>query len=318
VLVAGSGSIAARHMRNLLAMGVGRVVVLSARDLRSVSPFDDARVVPTVTIPEDCPGVAIVANDTALHVKTTRRLLEAGAHVLVEKPLAAGTSEELRDLVREVAATDRVVRVAYNLRFLGAIQRIAALLREGRIGTPLFARIEAGQWLPDWRPGRDYRDGYSASASRGGGVALDLSHEIDYMRMLLGMPTAWSTYRAVTGLLDGDSEDVFEGVYSFDDGALCSVHLDYLERQPRRRIRIVGSAGTIECDIPGQRLDVSTGGTVTALGEPDLFDVERTYIREVEAFLAEIEGTPAGLPTLEDAVDVLRLLRDPNGGGADV
>jgi hypothetical protein len=262
--------------------------------------------------------VAIVANESSLHVQTARRLLDAGAHVLIEHPLAIGVSPGLLDLVRDVAATDRVVRVAYNLRFLGAIGRIASLLRDGTIGAPLFVRIEAGQWLPDWRPGRDYRDGYSASASRGGGVALDLSHEIDYMRMLLGMPTAWSTYRAVTGLLDGDSEDVFEGVYSFDDGALCSVHLDYLERQARRRIRIVGSVGTIECDIPGQRLDVSTGGTVTALGEPDLFDVERTYIREVEAFLAEIEGTPAGLPTLEDAVDVLRLLRDPNGGGADV
>lgn len=147
---------------------------------------------------------------------------------------------------------------------------------------------------------------------------MDLSHEIDYMRLLLGMPTVWSTHRAVTGLLEGDSEDVFEGVYSFGDGALCSVHLDYLERQPRRRIRIVGEAGTIECDIPGRRLDVSTEGTVEALGTPDLFDVERTYIRELEAFFAEVDGTPAGLPTLEDAMEVLELLDDKTGGANDV
>ena len=82
------------------------------------------------------------------------------------------------------------MRVAYNLRFLPVFREIERILREAVIGQTLFVRIEAGQHLGAWRPARPYALGYSASTARGGGVALDLSHELDYMRMLFGHPIA--------------------------------------------------------------------------------------------------------------------------------
>ena len=46
---------------------------------------------------------------------------------------------------------------------------------------------------------------------------------------------------ARTGFLPIESDDIFEGIYRFSDGGTVRVHLDYLERAPRRRMRIVGS-----------------------------------------------------------------------------
>lgn len=309
VLVAGSGSIAARHVRNLLALGVAEVVVLTARDLSANDAFSSPRIRVVDSIPADCPPVAIVATDTSRHVSVTRELVAAGAHVLVEKPIAAGITHEAILLADEAAASGLCVRVAYNMRLLGAIRRIGEHIAAGTIGRVLFARIEAGQWLPDWRPDRDYRESYSASASEGG-VGLDLSHELDYMCALFGMPASWKTLRARTGQLQIDSEDVFEGLYSYANGSVASVHLDYLERTPRRTMRVLGAEGSIECDMIGRRLEITSARGVSTERDDKLFDMSETYVSEVTSFFDEIAGGPKVLPSIEDGLDVLRLLND--------
>lgn len=316
VLVVGSGSIAQRHTRNLLALGVTEVVVLTRRDLSGVEAFEDARVTSSADIPDDCPAVAIVANDTDKHVPLARQLVALGASVLVEKPIADGITDELLALREEARAAGVVVRVAYNLRFLGAIGRVGELLADGVIGRRLFARIEVGQWLPDWRPGRPVTELYSASQQRGGGVALDLSHEVDYLTMLFGTPEDWRVLPSSTGLLGIEAPDVFEGIYAYPDGFSATVHMDYLERVTRRRIRVVGAEGVIECDVAGKLLRVARHGEAeTRYEQPGLFDGPGTYLAELESFFAEVSGeTPRqALPSLEDSIEVLRLLDDPCG-----
>jgi len=309
VLVAGSGSIAVRHVRNLLALGVAEVVVVTARDLSADDAFSSPRIRVVDSIPADCPPVALVATDTSRHVAVARELVAAGAHVLVEKPIATRDPHHAKLLAEEAAASGLCVRVAYNMRLLGAIRRIGESIAAGAIGDELFARIEAGQWLPDWRPDRDYRQSYSASASEGG-VGLDLSHELDYMCALFGMPASWKTLRAQTGQLQIESEDVFEGLYSYSNGSLVSVHLDYLEKTPRRTMRVVGAKGSIECDMIGHRLTTSSAQDVSVVRDDELFDMSDTYVSEVTSFLEEIAGGPRGLPTIEEGLDVLRLLND--------
>lgn len=313
VLIAGSGSIAQRHARNLTALGVPEVLVWTQRDVEGVESFATRNVRVITSVPDDCPNAAIVANDTDKHVATARELVAAGANVLIEKPVAARRDADLDALRAEVAAAGLVARVAYNLRFLRALGEVRSLLSEAALGQPLFARIEVGQWLPDWRPSRRLDELYSASASRGGGVALDLSHEVDYMVMLFGQPQRWITRSARTGVLGIAADDVFEGIYSYARGFTCSVHMDYLERVPRRRLRVVCSEGAIECDVIGGALSVTTCEGTTERRDPALFDTQATYVAELERFFGAIAGLPADgpdLPDLAEASDVLSLLAD--------
>jgi predicted dehydrogenase len=240
--------------------------------------------------------------------------------MLIEKPISDRLSAELEALRDEVLESGVVTRVAYNLRFLGAIERIRTVLEGGELGQLLFARIEVGQWLPDWRPKRPISETYSASSQRGGGVALDLSHELDYMLLLFGAPVDWSVRLSATGVLGIDAPDVFDGVYSFADGFSASVHMDYLERLARRRIRIVGSDGVLECDIVGRSMTVRLNDAEPALIDDEaLFDVARTYSEEHRSFFAQVAGVPVqtALPDLDAAIDVLRLIEAPRPTDTD-
>jgi predicted dehydrogenase len=322
VTVAGSGSIAQRHTRNLLALGVEEVLLWTARDVADVEAFSDARVRRVAELPADAPDVAVVANDTDRHVETARRLIRAGSHVLVEKPVAPMLSDALSRLCDEVDEAGLVARVAYNMRFLPALVRVRDVVASGALGDTLFARIEVGQWLPDWRPGRPLAASYSASESRGGGVALDLSHEVDFMCMILGRPAQWCARATRTGALPIASPDVFDAIYGFEGGSTCTVHMDYLEKPKRRRLRIVGTSGVLECDIAAGTLVLKADGGDQDLSAPGMFAGEATYTAEVLSFFAEVAGSGHGdvrLPTLREGADVLRLLCDgaADGGPSD-
>jgi predicted dehydrogenase len=313
VLVVGSGSIAARHVRNLLALGAREVILQTRRDVSSVPGFKDERITVTRDLPDDCPKFAIVANDTDRHVSAALELVKRDAHVLIEKPIAPAADDDLRQLAAEVQERGLVVRVAYNLRFLPVFREVERALREGVIGRVLFVRLEAGQHLGAWRPDRPYVLGYSASPARGGGVALDLSHELDYMRMLFGHPTVSCVHHAHSGSLGIESADIFDAIYEFPHGLVCSVHLDYLESALRRRLRIVGTDGVIECDLAAHRLSVDGGAVTQTFVDEHLFDTAQTYVDEVVNFLSETFGcTPSKvrLPTIADGRAILELLDD--------
>jgi predicted dehydrogenase len=133
------------------------------------------------------------------------------------------------------------------------------------------------------------------------------------MRLLFGDPTAWDVRTARTGVLDADVEDVFEGLYSFGDRFLCSVHMDYLEQGARRTLALVTSRGRLTCDFIARTLTA----TMDLPQHPDpssFFDMAATYRLEVAAFADAVAGRgvwPGA--TLADGRRVLELL----GSGHD-
>ena len=88
------------------------------------------------------------------------------------------------------------LRVAYQLRFHPAVRACASWCDRARSARLLSIQAEYGQYLPAWRPSRDYRDTYTAQAAQGGGILLDGSHEIDYVRWIAGEMAAVSASAA--------------------------------------------------------------------------------------------------------------------------
>jgi predicted dehydrogenase len=76
--------------------------------------------------------------------------------------------------------------VGFQFRFHPTLQKAAQLLRENSIGKPLSFHIQWGEYLPNWHPWEDFKQGYAARPDLGGGVILTLTHPLDYLRMLLG------------------------------------------------------------------------------------------------------------------------------------
>ena len=252
---------------------------------------------------------AIIANETYKHIDTAIALAEKGCNLFIEKPISHNL--EKIDLLKEITQKKQIkVFVAYNLRYLPAIQYIKDQISKHIIGALYFAKIEVGQYLPSWRPEVSYIDSYSASAEYGGGVALDLSHEVDYMRYLFGEPCLWKTMRSKASDLAISSEDIFEGIYKYKEGFVCNVHMDYLQRKAERKIRIVGSRGEIVCDFIEKWMEIKSPDGGMQVTEEKLFKMEDTYKNELQEFIETITSNKPVAISIEDGIKAIELLED--------
>jgi predicted dehydrogenase len=115
-----------------------------------------------------------------LHVEQARILIKADVPILIEKPLSVSTAG-IDELAALAEGKNVKVLVGYVLRYSHSFQYFQKMIKSRNVGEPLFVRVECGSYLPDWRPGQDYRKSASAKPVLGGGVLLELSHELDYV-----------------------------------------------------------------------------------------------------------------------------------------
>ena len=232
VLVLGAGSSGARHAATLQAAGA-RVSLCDpdAERSRGVAAHlgPDVEAVAFDLDRLDRSGAldgAVVASPTVHHVDQAAALLDVAPRVLVEKPLALDAASATPFLPHR----DRVA-VALNLRFHEPLVRLVEMVEAGQAGAVSGLRLWFGQWLPDWRPGSDYRTGYSARRDLGGGVLLDLVHELDVLVWLCGPGPhqVVGAHMGRHGPLDIDVEDTVKAIVRTADGAVA----DPLPRLPR-------------------------------------------------------------------------------------
>lgn len=293
ILVVGCGSIGQRHIRNLRALG--------EMDVRAYDP-DRSRLAEAVAIgASECdsldtalaasPAAVLVCTPPALHAEDALRALAAGAHVFIEKPLSISL-EEADAVLASARASGRVVVVGHNLRFDPGLRTAKRLLGEGAIGKILMIMSEFGQHLGQWRRG-DYRTTYSARREQGGGIVLDASHELDYVRWLAGEARSVAAMLSRSGSLEVDVEDAAVIIMRMRSGALATVSLDMLQRSYARRCKLVGSDGSIEWDLKGGlRLFRASDGAWQSW--PPAADLNAMYLDELRDFLAALRtGTRA-------------------------
>ncbi|MFA6322239.1 MAG: Gfo/Idh/MocA family oxidoreductase [Candidatus Buchananbacteria bacterium] len=200
----------------------------------------------------------IICNPTNLHLKTTKISLELGANVFVEKPLSAiYTLKEFKKLDQISQKRKLTIMVGYDMRFNPWIMEIERLIKNKIIGDVWGGRILAGQYLPDWRKNVDYRQVYSAKKKMGGGVLLDLSHELDYLNWLVSKPIKKILARKFfTQRLKIETEDICSLIVEYKDKTVIEIHLDYLIKPYRRTIELYGSRGTLVWDDNEQVIKV--------------------------------------------------------------
>ena len=200
------------------------------------------------------------------------------------------------------------VTVGYNLRFHPVIRKLRETVDSGCIGDILSVRVWAGQYLPDWHPGEDYREGYVARSELGGGVILTLSHELDYMYWLFGDVDEVTATTSQPSELEMDAESLAEITLVFKSGIVGQVHLDCLQRGASRGCELIGSGGTVRCDLNSGEIFMAENGT----GESQLLyredvDWNKTYVDELAHFIDCVSSGKEPLVTLHDGIAVLQI-----------
>jgi predicted dehydrogenase len=293
-LVVGLGSIGRRHARNWAALELGPLGVCRQLGAPQPEPLGvEAQEYRDLdqALADEQPDIVIVANPTSLHVETAREALQAGAHVLVEKPIGH-TLAGVHELIELAENKRKHVLVGYNLRFHPGLQRVRELLSANAVGRVVSARAEAGEYLPDWHPWEDYTKGYAARRDLGGGALLTLSHELDSLCWLLGAPRRVLAVVSHASSLEFDADDVAELVLQFVQGHTASVHVDYVRRPPKRALEIVGEEGVLrweyDANVVRQYTPITRQWRVEE-GDPK-FQRNDTYVTELRHFVACVRG----------------------------
>jgi predicted dehydrogenase len=118
------------------------------------------------------------------------------------------------------------------------------------MGRKIYSvEVRACSYLPDWRPGRDYRKCSSARRSDGGGVLRDLSHDLDYLLWIAGEWTSLSAVGGKLSQLEIETEDAVIITGSSERAAMFCVSLNYVDRQEERWIIVNTDEGTLRADL---------------------------------------------------------------------
>jgi predicted dehydrogenase len=302
VLIVGFGSIGQRHFRNIRALAQeARIALLRHRYTSSPEGTPVFRTLEDAAAFEA--ELVILASPASHHATQAVSLLPTCKAMLIEKPLADSV-ESGRFILDAVGASDAKTLVGYNLRFLSLLQQLRSLIHTKEHGNLLRFEAHVGQHLSLWRPGTVPEESVSAKPELGGGVFRELSHEIDYALWICGSPQRVRG-RANACLLSSECEDSVDIWIDFASGVQAALHMDMVDRLPRRVIRVICEHATLELDCIRQRLLVNEN-PVLMLHQSS----EETYLKEIEsvwnATFSE-DAQPEGA-TCREAMNVLEVI----------
>ena len=286
-LLVGYGSIGQRHEEVLRKMGAEIAVVDCFAENIPCPVFLSVQEALDVFQPQ----YIVVANRTFEHFKTLEQINHGGFQgtCLIEKPLAE------RPVPRDWKH-GFLVKVGYVMRFHPLIQQAVGLLQGKRL---LSIHAYVGQYLPDWRPGTDYKQCYSASKSQGGGALRDLSHELDYIVLLAG---AWKRVSALGGHfseLEIETDDVYGLLMQTEHCPVVLCQMNYLDRSVRRDCTIQYEGGTLYLDFVGNQIIHNGDVRTITLERNEMFEAMH---------LAAWASEPQGLCSFDEAIHTLELI----------
>ncbi len=332
-LFIGLGSIGSRHLQNLTTLCVQQGVLLRADALRSdiTRPLREGvaekitlqfvdfaqgdvtcaaqpqegtqaqRAQATALQPLDYYDLVFITNPTSLHAQVLQQVQGKAGALFIEKPIFDATQIEIA--LDTLVPNEQKAYVAAPMRWSATMLALKEYLAQHPDAAPYSARAICSSYLPDWRPGVDYRTVYSAHRALGGGVTIDLIHEWDYLVDLFGKPLEMHNFKGTYSQLEIDSDDISIYIARYPN-LLCELHLDYFGRNYRRALELFTREGTIIADF-GKGTLTLPDGTVQDYAE----ETNAWYLREMQYFMdyaAEGGATHSKNPP-QEALDVLRL-----------
>lgn len=308
ILVIGYGSIGKRHVRNLLKITKGEILIctkqknlkVNKKRIRVFENLEDAL--------KEKPVAALVTNITSKHITTSLKIAKQGIHLFIEKPLS-NSENEIKNLMEIVKQKKIITMMGCNLRFNPCIKKIKEIILKKEIGRIVNTQVECGTFLPDWHTYEDYRLGYSAKKSMGGGVILTVIHEIDYLYWLFGNVKEVISMSGKFSDLDIDVEDLSASVLKFKSNIIAELHLDYFQRPNSRKCKIIGTEGVITWDESINLVKVYHAHNKKwkiSLNKSK-YDSNQEYMDEMKYFIKCVSKKEKSVNDLKQGIDTLKI-----------
>lgn len=302
----GMGSIGKRHLGNVCELiksqGDSCTIDLYRSSLNCDLPAEITSLVSKQLLCSDSVvedyDMVFITNPTSMHLETALKFLDYTKAFFIEKPVF--NKFDVED--RVIAKLDEIpTYVACPLRFNPVLQYVKENIDVRKV---VSVRAISSSYLPDWRPGQDYRQTYSAHTDLGGGVDIDLIHEWDYLTWIFGMPSSCFGIAGKFSNLEIDSNDTALYVAN-NDHMSFELHLDYFGRKTQRTLDIFTHDDAIQCDLVAGTVTYLKGGkTLNLNSERNAFQMA-----EIKHFFDIAEGRVDNDSNVEHGVRVLKLTK---------
>ena len=299
VCFVGIGSIAKRHIRNLRSVCKDKGIELTIDAFRRTP--DNIEGVDKVFsslagVPNDYDAI-FITNPTDMHLDALEQFHDKGKNFFIEKPVVS--LSQIEKAKHFDTHENSIYYVACPLRYNAVIQYIKINISPSDV---ISVRSISSSYLPDWRPGQDYRETYSAHKDMGGGVSIDLVHEWDYLTYLFGQPRKVNSIIGKKSNLEIDSDDYAIYIAEYED-KIAELHLDYFGRKTIREIQLFTKDETIIGDIANNRVTFLKNGEVIDFRE-ERDDFQK---RELIHFLNMMEASEPIEDGFHHGINVLEL-----------
>jgi predicted dehydrogenase len=294
-LVIGIGDIARRRViPAILAEPRSRLQALVTRDPQKAEAYPGAEVFTNLEVAlQSTPIDAVyVASPVALHAPQSIACLNAGKHVLCEKPTALSLSSA-QSMLDAARAHQRFFAVSYYRRLFPKLIRARQLIAEGAIGQPVLAEANCHEWRSNDSPDQPRSWLFNPAISGGGPLFDTACHRIDAMNFLFGEP-ARSTGLLSNAVLQAPVEDSATVLIQYPPGIHAAVDVRWNSHIDRDQFRVIGTNGEINLDpLSGPILRIGNRSNL----EESLPAHSNIHYPCVENFVSAIlDGAPLACP----------------------
>lgn len=305
IVFIGIGSIAKKHI-NAIRKIEPKAEIFALRSSRDATPYEDVKdFYEYDDIKEIVPNFIIISNPTSKHFETIQKLLPYKIPLFIEKPVFAELGHD--DVIREIEDKKILTYVACDMRFMDCLTWLHQYMVEHRNEVRINEiNVYCGSYLPEWRPGTDFRKCYSAIPELGGGVHIDLIHDVDYVYWIFGKPEKHhALFRNVSSL----------GIRAYDYANFnliypdfcANVVLNYYRRDAKRYMEIVFDDCTWTVDMIKNEITSSTGDIIYRSEQTgaDEYEAQMRYFMELVK-----KGATTSMNSATEAYDVLGICLD--------
>jgi len=271
-IIIGGGSIGQRHALNLQKLGVSTRII----DIDEIDNVDSI-----IKCEKNFDGdqlIGLVCSPNINHIEHCLKLSEHNIPIFCEKPFYSSSKgiEELLNIIKE---KNLITMVGCNLRFIDEVKSINPNTK--------YINVYFGYDLKKWRPKTDHLKSYSANKNLGGGVLLDVIHELDYLYFKFGDIKNISYIKDKLTNITNDTEDLVMGRIEFKNGTLADFTLNYLSEKYQRYYDILEE---------------------NVLKRKNLKVDNQMYVEEIKYFIDHVKSNSPCMNNFQEANNLLKHL----------
>ena len=245
-LVIGYGSIGKKHYRAMKKLNLFKKIYILSEHFNGENVIKNIKEIKNVN-----PDFIVICSETYKHYFQLKYLDQnlKNKIILIEKPIFSK--------FKNLKIKNNKIFVGYNLRYHPIILYLKSFLKNKSI---LTVNVTCNSYLPNWRQ-RNYKHIYSSIKNKGGGVHLDLSHEIDYSNWIFEKFKRKNVTLKKLSNLKIDSYDYFNLIGYSKFVKLINIKLNYFSQKDRRNIEIIMNNQLIDADLIKNKINFYLNNT---------------------------------------------------------